>query len=153
MYSETHTSGMKQFFIAVGAAAVFLAISLVIQFFTKSTPLIGDIVSVILFVVLGYIVYTHYTAVFEYRVDGHKLIITRKIGHREVSLTLKSGQINSITRSRPSGVRVSGKCVAVMFPKNPLYIVCSDSAVLIDGSEELYENIKNQMNGDKKWQE
>jgi hypothetical protein len=150
MYSETHTSGTKQFLLAVGAAAVLAGVSSVIRRLSQAMPMIGELLSVILFAFLVYLVFVHYAATFEYKISGYTLTVTRKTGHREKIIEIKSGEITAVSKKRPDGVKTEKMCVAILLCKNPLYICYGDRAVLIDGSSELAEKLKNMMNGEKK---
>ena len=152
MYSEIHRSGIKQFLYALAEAAAASVVSLVIKFIFREIPLIGDIATVAIFSALVYCVYVHYTAVFEYSIDGHNVTVMRTIGHRKSTIGFKTSQISSVLRSDPPKMHISRRCISILRPKNPLYIIYGSKGVMIDGSEELYDKLKIAMNGDKKWQ-
>lgn len=152
MYSETQKAGTKHFFFTLAATLFLSAVTFMIRFFTQSVPVIGQLATVAAFVIMVYLVYIHYAPVFEYTLDGNRLIVIRRTGHREKNISVELSDIVSISEKAPDGVKADRMCPAMFFPKKPLYINYGTRAVLIDGSDKLYTRLKNLMNGDKKWQ-
>lgn len=152
MYSETQKAGIKHFFIAIADAIGLWAVTLIVKFFSQAVPIVGQIVTIAAFCVLVYFVYAHYAPVFEYTADSKKIRVVRRTGHREKIVEVKVSDIVSVTSRPAEGVKTDRLCPAIILPKNPLYINYGTRAVLIDGSDKLYECLKNIMNGDKRWQ-
>lgn len=149
MYSEIHKAGTKHVLLALAAGIVLSLLSGVVKFFLQNIPLAEQIVTIGFFAVLVYLVYIHYASQFEYKINGYKLIITRKTGRRIKITEIKSAQIDEISSKRPKNIKTDRMTVSIFFVKNPMYIIYGNKAVLIDGTNELYEHINNITNGEK----
>lgn len=121
---ETRTGGVKEFVFSVIWAIVILFFGRFIIALLPDYKVIGTIVTLILFCVLGFFVLTRYSAVYTYSLKGNRFRANRKIGHRNKELEFSLSEVKSVTKTKPrKAPRAQNMRATVFSRKNIWYIV------------------------------
>jgi hypothetical protein len=94
--TEINKSGVKDFFIVL--LAIFIAGTIVsaMSYMMPNHKLLANVISIVVFCIIAYFVFTRYTAVFEYKLDDEKLYAQRKIGSKIASFEVKLKDIKDV---------------------------------------------------------
>lgn len=95
MYKQERKAGFLQYLVCI-ISGILLWIFCDIVGILLRNNLVADILFVVLACVLVYCTYTHYCAIFIYELADKKLVITRKIGKREICEEIKLNKITGI---------------------------------------------------------
>lgn len=148
--NEVRTGGRKEFVFSVLWAAILLFIGKYIIYILPSYKVIGGILTVLMFCVLGFFVMTRYAAVFTYSLKGYNLRVNRMIGKRNKEIEIKISDIKSISHKKPVSMPRRQNIYimrASVFSKKRLYyaeyIKDSTAGVLVfEPSQEMVGQIK-----------
>lgn len=147
---EKRTGGMKEFVLSVVWAAALLCIGRMIIFALPEYKVIGTLITLVMFCILGYYVLTRYSAVYTYSLKNNRLRINRTIGGRNKEVELSVSGIKSVTHHRPKGSpRALHMRTTVFSHKNLWYIVYrknnKDNLLVCTMSEKMAAGIKRDM--------
>lgn len=128
---ETRTGGGREFVFSVIWAAALLFIG---QMITNALPdykVIGTIITILIFCVLGFFVLTRYAAVYTYTFKDDRLRVNRRIGHRNKEIDFAVSQVRSVTRHRPGNAPKGARIMraSVFSEKRSWYIVYEENGV------------------------
>lgn len=151
---EEITAGGKEFvFVMLWAAFLYMVCYVIMSLF-YSYRFIGGIISVIILVIFGFYVLTHYTARFTYSLKDGKLRINRMIGKRNRETELDCADIIGLYYGyKPMSFpkRTLSMRKSIINKKHSLYIEYKNKAgelcgVVIEPSEKLRKKI-NKLKG------
>lgn len=122
---ETKTAGGKEFVFSVLWAILILYIGKYLINVLPDWKVIGTIVTIILFCVLGFFVLTRYAAIYTYTFKNDRFKANRKIGHRNKEVDFAASSIRVVTKTRPSKPpkKVRNMRTSVFSTKNTWYII------------------------------
>lgn len=148
MYTEINKAGTKHFLLLLLATAVTGTFLSYLKFIFSS-KLVIDIVTIAVFLVIGYFVFMRYCAVFEYSTDGKVLSIVRRIGRNTRIIEIEVKKIKKLTQDKEKAnppKKITNMCVSILSKKNAYYAVYFENnvkkAILFEPSDELIKNIK-----------
>lgn len=111
----------------------------------------ADVIFILMMMVIVYLIYVHYCAVFSYEITDKKLLAIRRIGRREIKEEIKLGKINKIYFSKPDNLpkQVLYMTVNIIRKKNLCYIVYDKGSkcLVIQPDNELTRILKESING------
>ena len=99
---EIHTSGNKEFVYVMLWALALLAIGRGIINALPAYKIIGTIITILMYCVLGFYTLTRFCARFTYENTGYSLRINRMIGKRNKEIEFNFSDIISISSKRPA---------------------------------------------------
>lgn len=122
---ETRTAGGKEFVFSVLWAIVLLFIGSYIISALPEYKIIGMIITLLIFCVLGFFVLTRYSAIFTYSLKDDRLRINRAIGKRNKEVDFAISDIKSMTKHRPKNSTGRAKVMkeTVFSQKDVYYVV------------------------------
>ncbi|MBQ8301804.1 MAG: hypothetical protein IJX57_07590 [Clostridia bacterium] len=122
---ETRTGGGKEFMFSVVWAIIMLLVGKGIINALPTYKIIGMIITILMFCVLGYFVLTRYSAIYTYTLKNDRLRVNRKIGHRNKEVDFAVSEIKSVTRQRPHNApkNVQTMKTTVFSQKDVWYVV------------------------------
>lgn len=148
MYTEINKAGVKHFLLLLLSTAVIGTVLSYLKF-VFSSKLFIDIITIAVFLVIGYFVFMRYCAVFEYSTDGKVLSIVRKIGRNTKVTEIEVKKIKKFTQDKAKAQppkNPTNMCVSILSKKNAYYVVYFENnvkkAILFEPSEELIKHIK-----------
>lgn len=146
---EKRAAGGKEFIFAVLWAVILLFIGKYIIFILPSYKIIGTIITIIMFCVLGFFVLTRYAAVYTYTFKNDRIRVNRSIGHRNKEVDFAVSEVKSVTRQRPSDAPKYTQTMrtSVFSQKNIWYIVYEKNRVrnmlVCEISKNMADKIKS----------
>ncbi len=151
MYKQEHKAGMREYLVSVVGVILLWILCDVLDYLIP-IPLVEDILFIGIAGVLVYLVYTHYCAVFSYELGDKKLIITRKIGKREIVEEISYKKINVIYTNKPEiklPKNITMLTVSVFNKKNYCYVLYNKKAkcLVFEPDGELLRLLKENING------
>lgn len=122
---ETRTGGGKEFVYSVIWAIAMLIVGKGIINALPSYKIIGTIITILMFCVLGFFVLTRYSAVYTYSLKNDRLRVNRKVGHRNKEVDFAVSEVKSVARQRPKNVpkNVQTMKTTVFSQKDVWYVV------------------------------
>lgn len=124
MICEEKKASFKHFLLVLSEALIIGLIGSAVRYFLPNLKLAGDLITIVLFCILAYLTLIHYTAVFEYKLDGYTLFVTRRIGARVKPLQIKTGSIVSL--GRQNGIKADktqNMCVSIFSKKHAVRVL------------------------------
>ena len=97
---EKRTGGGKEFIFSLLWAVIFMILGQYIIFILPSYKIIGTIITILLFCILGFFVLTRYAAIFTYSVKDDIVRVNRAIGHRNKEVEFYISDVKSVTRKK-----------------------------------------------------
>ena len=94
---EKRTGGKKEFLYSVLWAFALLIVGRFIIFALPDYKVIGAVITLLLFCVLGFFVLTRYSAVYTYSLKNTRFRANRKIGHRNKEYEVSLSGVKSVT--------------------------------------------------------
>lgn len=156
MYTQIRKAGFRHFLYVIGAAAIAELVISYIRYLFPLHKLFTDILMIAVFMIIGYTVFTHYTSVFEYKTDGEKLYISRKIGSRTKTFQIDVKRIKKITQNKSEAnlpKKSPNMCCSVFSKKNVYYVVYRENkqnyGLIFEPDEEFLSTLKRLGNGGK----
>ncbi len=98
---EKRTGGGKEFIFSLLWAVIFMILGQYIIFILPSYKIIGTIITILLFCILGFFVLTRYAAIFTYSIKDDIVRVNRAIGHRNKEVEFYISDVKSVTRQKP----------------------------------------------------
>lgn len=151
MYKQERKAGVVQFLICAAAGILLWVVCDIIGLLIKNS-LAADIIFIAGACILVYCVYVHYCSVFTYELEKKKLIIERKIGHREVKEEITLSKINGIYEKKPEAnipKDIKSFTVSVISKGKYCYIVYDKNrkCLIFEPDKKLLELLKENING------
>lgn len=157
---ETRTGGGREFVFSVIWAVILLFVGKIIIEALPAYKIIGTIITILMFCVLGFFVLTRYAAIYTYTLKNDRLRVNRKIGHRNKEVDFAVSAVKSVTGKKPlnSPKYVYTMKTTVFSHKNTWYVVyeekrvrkmlvCDMSADMADKLKSRSKNAKRQSKG------
>lgn len=131
MYVQKRKAGIKEFLLAIlmilGATLVYDAV----RFFLPGVPLLKEIVLIGLCCWLVYLLYQHYAATFEYKLDAERFYAERRTGHKIKTISFSKESICGVQfGKKPAGLTCRNACVRILPNKKTCYIIYEKDKVL-----------------------
>ncbi len=152
---ETRTGGGKEFVFSVIWAIIILFFGKALLALLPNYKIIGVIIIILMFCVLGFFVLTRYSAIYTYTLKNDRFCVNRKIGHRNKEVDFPVSSVKSVTRHKPRNVpkEVQNMRTTVFSTKNIWYViyvknkaenmlVCEISKNMADKLKSRKQNIK-----------
>lgn len=152
---EKRTGGGKEFVFAVLWAVVLMLAGQYITYLLPSYKIIGTIITILMFCVLGFFVLTRYAAVFTYSVRDDVVRINRSIGHRNKEVEFFASEVKSVTKTRPQQKvsNVYNMKTTVFSPKNLWYVVYEKNGIknmlVFEPSDKMAKKIQSRAKNGK----
>ena len=150
MYTQIKKAGFKQFLAVLGVIAAGEFVLSYIRFLFNGYFLLIDIITVILLLIVGYIVFVKYTSVFEYGTDGEILYAERRIGHRVKRIEIEVKRIKKLTQNKNEAnlpKKSPNMCCSVFSKKDVYYLAYREDktkkGLIFEPDENLLNALKN----------
>lgn len=146
---ETRTGGGKEFVFSMIWAVVLLFIGKILIAAMPEYKIIGTIITILMFCVLGFFVLTRYSAIFTYILKNDRLRVNRKIGHRNKEVDFAMSSVKSVTKRRPDKApkNIQNMKTKVFSQKDIWYIVYeknkADNMLVCEISKKMADKIKS----------
>lgn len=139
MYVQTNKAGKKEFLWVLAAAAAVALVNDILRYFLPDVPLVKDITLIVLCCILVLLIYRHYAASFEYRLDEERFYAERRTGHKLQTTSFLRKNINQVSFGKKPDVKeLKNMCVRIIPGKNTCYIIYEkDKAVACEPDAEL----------------
>ncbi len=126
---ETRAAGGKEFVFSIIWTIALLFIGKYIIFALPQYKVIGAIITILMFCVLGFFVLTRYAAVYTYTLKNDRFRANRKIGRRNKETDFALSSVMMVTKRKPDKkVKYTQTMRASVFSaKNIWYIVYEKS--------------------------
>ena len=144
---EQRTGGGREFLFSVLWAVLVLCIGRIVTAALPNYKIIGVLVTIALYCVLGFFVMTRYAAIYTYTLKNGIFRVNRSIGHRNKELDFSVSKVKSVSKTRPN-IRAEryNMRTTVLSKKNIRYIVFEkngqDTLLVCDISREMAEGIR-----------
>ena len=150
MYKQEHKAGIKQYIFSLFLCLVVWVLCDFIGAVIDN-GFLADILFIVLMVIVIYLIYVHYCAVFVYEISQKKLTATRRIGRKEIKEEISLNKIKQVYFSKPESLpRNMVYMTAKIFrKKNLCYIIYDkgEKCLVIEPDEELTRILKESLNG------
>ena len=145
---ETRTGGKKEFLYSVLWAIALLIVGRFIIFALPDYKVIGAVITLLLFCVLGFFVLTRYSAIYTYSLKNTRFRVNRTIGHRNKEYEVSLSGVKSVTRKRPHGAPRAQNMRTTVFSKKDLWYIVyrknkQDMLLVCTISNKMAEKIKS----------
>ncbi len=146
---EKRTGGGKEFVFSIICAVILLFIGRIIINSIENYKIIGTIITIVMFCVLGFFVLTRYSAVYTYTLKNDRMRINRSIGHRNKEVDFAVSDIRTVTRTKPAKAPRNTVIMraSVFSSKNLWYIVYDKNRIrtmlVCDMSKKMAEKLKS----------
>ncbi len=145
---EKRTAGSKEFFIAIVWAIFLFVVSQYIGAAMNTYHIVANLIGILMFCVLGFLVLTRYCATYTYTVKNGRVRINRLIGHRNKEVDFAISNIKSI--GMRDSVKTTYNMTTKAFSKNGTCRIVfnktgTDEAVIFEPSSEMLSYIKQQI--------
>lgn len=146
---ETRTGGGKEFVFSMIWAVVLLFIGKILIEALPNYKIIGTVITILMFCVLGFFVLTRYSAIFTYSLKNDRLRVNRKIGHRNKEVDFTMSSVKSVTKHRPDKApkNIQNMKTKVFSQKDIWYIVYeknkADNMLVCEISKKMADKIKS----------
>lgn len=144
---EQRTGGGKEFVFSVVWAIILLGIGRIITSSLPDYKIIGILVTIALYCVLGFFVMTRYAAIYTYTLKNGRFRVNRSIGHRNKELDFALSKVKSVSKTRPNiRAEIYNMRNSVFLKKNVWYIVFEkngkDTLLVCSISHKMAESIR-----------
>ena len=152
---EKRTGGGKEFIFSLLWAVIFMILGQYIIFILPSYKIIGTIITILLFCILGFFVLTRYAAIFTYSIKDDIVRVNRAIGHRNKEVEFYISDVKSVTRQKPQKTpkTIYNMCASVFSPKKVWYVVYEknriENMLVFEPSQKMVEKIKSRAKNSK----
>ena len=129
-------------------AVALLVVGRFIIFALPRYKVIGTIITLLMFCVLGFFVLTRYSAVYTYSLKNTRFRANRQIGHRNKEYEVALSGVKSVTRTRPKNSPRAQNMRATVFSKKDLWYIVyrknkKDMLLVCTISNKMAEKIKD----------
>ena len=134
---EKRTGGGKEFIFSLLWAVIFMILGQYIIFILPSYKIIGTIITILLFCILGFFVLTRYAAIFTYSIKDDIV------------------RVKSVTRQKPQKTpkTIYNMRASVFSPKKVWYVVYEknriENMLVFEPSQKMVEKIKSRAKNSK----
>lgn len=148
---ETRTGGGKEFVFSVIWAVILLFIGKLIIAALTNYKLIGMLITILMFCVLGFFVLTRYSAIYTFTLKNDRMTAVRKIGHRYKEVVFSISQVKFVSAHRPAKTpkTVYNMKTKVFSQKNIWYIVYeknrTDNMLVCEISKQMADKIRSRV--------
>ena len=145
---EKRTGGGKEFIFSLLWAVIFMILGQYIIFILPSYKIIGTIITILLFCILGFFVLTRYAAIFTYSIKDDIVRV-----NREVEFYISD--VKSVTRQKPKKTpkTIYNMRASVFSPKKVWYVVYEknriENMLVFEPSQKMAEKIKSRAKNSK----
>ena len=152
---EKRTGGGKEFIFSLLWAVIFMILGQYIIFILPSYKIIGTIITILLFCILGFFVLTRYAAIFTYSIKDDIVRVNRAIGHRNKEVEFYISDVKSVTRQKPQKTpkTIYNMRASVFSPKKVWYVVYEknriENMLVFEPSQNMAEKIKSRAKNSK----
>lgn len=152
---EKRTGGGKEFVFAMVWAVVLMLAGQYITYLLPSYKIIGTIITILMFCVLGFFVLTRYAAVFTYSVKDDIVRVNRSIGHRNKEVEFFASEVKSVTKTRPEQkvINVYNMRTTVFSLKKVRYVVYERNGIknmlVFEPSDKMAKKIQSRAKNGK----
>ena len=150
MYKQEHKAGIKQYIFSLFLCLVVWVLCDFIGAVIDN-GFLADILFIVLMVIVIYLIYVHYCAVFVYELSQKKLTATRRIGRKEIKEEISLSKIKQIYFSKPESLprKMIYMTAKIFRKKNLCYIIYDKGSkcLVIEPDEELTRILKESLNG------
>ena len=145
---EKRTGGKKEFLYSVLWAIALLIVGRFIIFALPDYKVVGAVITLLLFCVLGFFVLTRYSAIYTYSLKNTRFRANRRIGHRNKEYEVSLSGVKSVTRKRPHGAPRAQNMRTTVFSKKDLWYIVyrknkQDMLLVCTISNKMAEKIKS----------
>ena len=145
---EKRTGGKKEFLYSVLWAIALLIVGRFIIFAIPDYKVIGAVITLLFFCMLGFFVLTRYSAIYTYSLKNTRFRANRKIGHRNKEYEVSLSGVKSITRKRPPKSPLAQNMRTTVFSKKDLWYIVyrknkKDMLLVCTISNKMAEKIKS----------
>lgn len=145
---EQRTGGGKEFVFSVIWAVILLFLGRIITYLLPAYKIIGILVTIALYCVLGFFVMTRCSAVYTYTLKNGRFRVNRSIGHRNKELDFALSKVKSVSKTRPNiRAEIYNMRTSVFSRKNIWYIVYEkngkDTLLVCSISRRMAESIRS----------
>ena len=145
---EKRTGGKKEFLYSVLWAVAILFVGRFIIFALPRYKVIGTIITLLMFCVLGFFALTRYSAVYTYSLKNTRFRANRRIGHRNKEFEVALSSVKSVTRKRPKNSPRAQNMRTTVFSKKDLWYILyrknkEDMLLVCTISNKMAEKIKS----------
>lgn len=149
MYRQENKSGFIQYLSCI-FIGIFIWILCDIIGLLIHNIFIADVMFVIFACILVYFTYAHYCALFSYELSQKKLIISRKIGHREIKEEIKLSDIYKICTKKsdiPLPKNTKSFTVKIFNKSNYCFVFYKkDCCIIFEPDNKLLKLLKENIN-------
>ncbi len=139
MYVQVNKAGKKEFLWVLAAIAAVVLVNDILRYFLPGVPLVKELILIALCCVLVLLIYRHYAASFEYRLDDDRFYLERRTGHKLQTVSFAKKDISGVSfGKRPPVKEIKSMCVRIFPGKKTCYIVYEkEKAVACEPDGEL----------------
>lgn len=147
---EERTGGGREFIFSVIWAAVLLILGRALTITLTDYKIIGVLVTILMYCVLGFFVLTRYAAVYTLTFEDERVRIVRAIGHRVKTVDFAISQVRTVQKTRPkTKARAQIMRQSVFSQRNVYYIEYEKNGVpsllVCDMSRKMADRIKKEL--------
>lgn len=153
---EIHTSGNKEFvYVMLWAIGLLFAGQAIVNIL-PAYKIIGTIITILMYCVLGFYTLTRFCARFTYENTGYSLRINRMIGKRNKEIEFNFSDIISISSQRPKKMPkpVYMMRTSVFSDKNSRFIIYgytgAQKTLVFEPSDKFMKELKKSIKNSKK---
>lgn len=152
---ETRTGGGKEFVFSIIWAVILLFLGKFIIAALPNYKIIGTIITILMFCVLGFFVLTRYSAIFTYSIKDDRMRVNRKIGHRNKEVDFAMSDVKSITKHKPNKTpkSVQNMRTTVFSQRDIWYVVYeknkAENMLVCEISKKMADKIKSRAKSNK----
>ena len=151
---EKRTGGGKEFIFSLLWAVIFMILGQYIIFILPSYKIIGTIITILLFCILGFFVLTRYAAIFTYSIKDDIVRVNRAIGHRNKEVEFYIGrEVCYQTKPKKTPKTIYNMRASVFSPKKVWYVVYEknriENMLVFEPSQKMAEKIKSRAKNSK----
>lgn len=155
---EKRTGGGKEFVFSVIWTILLLFIGKIVTASLPTMKVLGVILTILMFCVLGFFALTRYAAIYTYSLKNDRLRINRKIGHRNKEIEISASQVRAISKNKPphNVKRIRNMRTAVFSKRDAWYLVYEKdnelNMLVFEPSKKMADKIKSRAKGKGKKQ-
>ena len=152
---ETRTGGGREFVFSMIWTIILLIIGKCIISALPDYKIIGTIITILMFCVLGFFVLTRYSAIYTYSIKNDRMRVNRKIGHRNKEVDFAMSSVKSVSKQRPDKMpkSVQNMKTKVFSQKDIWYVVYEkngkENMLVCEISKKMADKIRSRAKSNK----